>query len=197
MNSSTNSGLFLVMAALFSMAIMGCGTTAHVEKDDAVNFKNYKTYSWVSEKEKSLKDRHSNNLIDSHVKAAVAKELQKNGWVETRSAPQVLLDYDIMVEDNVKKDNNPLYSRPYSRYYYNPVTRRIISFYYPSQLMGFESSEIPYKEGTLTLHMIDNSTNKLIWQGWSSDEVASRNFSTKELNSRVRAILKKFNPSEG
>ena len=185
------------MAALFSMVVISCGTTAHVEKDDAVNFKKYKTYSWVNEKEKSLKDRHSNNLIDSHVKAAVAKELQKNGWVETKSAPQVLLDYDIMVEDNVKKENNPLYSRPFNRYYYNPVTRRITSFYYPSQLMGFESSEIPYKEGTLTLHMIDNSTNKLIWQGWSTDEVANRNISTRELNSRVKAILKKFNPSEG
>jgi len=197
MNSRKDATLILVIASIFSMAVISCGTIAHVEKDEAVNFKNYKTYSWVSENEKSLKDRHSNNLIDSHVKAAVAKELQKNGWIETRSKPEVLLDYDVMVEDNVKKENNPLYSRPFNRYYYNPATRRLTSFYYPSQLMGFESSEIPYKEGTLTLHMIDSKTNKLIWQGWSSDEVASRNISTRELNSRVKAILKKFNPLEG
>jgi hypothetical protein len=131
------------------------------------------------------------------VKAAVAKELQKNGWIETKSAPQVLLDYDIMVEDNVKQENNPVYSRPFNRYYYNPVTRRITSFYYPSQMMGFERSEIPYKEGTLTIHMIDNSTNKLIWQGWVTDEVASRNLTGKELNARVKAILKKFHPAQG
>lgn len=189
--------VLVVMAAIIAMANVGCGTTAHIEKDDSVNFKKYKTYAWVGEKEKTLKERHSNNLIDKNVKSAVTKELRKNGWVESNSSPEVLIDYNILVETNTKEQSNPMYSRPFTRYYYNPVSRRITSLYYPSQMLGFDSYEIPYKEGTLTIHMIDNTTNKLIWQGWATDEVSSRNLTGKEISSSVRSILKKFNPSEG
>ena len=195
----TRAGNFflIVIAAFIAMTAVGCAATAHVEKDDSVNFRKYKTYSWVSEQEKSLKDRNSNNLVDRHIKAAVVKELQKNGWIESKDNPEVLVDYNIMVENSTKEQSNPVYSRPYSRYFYNPVSRRITSFYYPSQMLGYDRNEIPFKEGTITIHLIDNSTNKLIWQGWASNEVNSRNLTSKEINSGVRAILKKFNPSEG
>lgn len=193
MKKRTAYMMFVALAAI-GLTITGCSTTAHVEKDNTVNFTKYKTYSWVSEKEKSLKDRNSNNLVDAHVRSAVAKELKKNGWVETKAKPEVLLDYNIMVENSVKELDNPVYTRPFTRYYYNPYTRRISGLYYPSQMMGYERSEIPYKEGTITIHMIDNSSNKLIWQGWTTDEVNSRNLTGKEITSSVKSILKKFNP---
>jgi hypothetical protein len=64
--------------------------------------------------------------------------------------------------------------------------------YYPSQMIGYNDSEIPFREGTITLHMIDNDSNKLIWQGWTSDEVNSKTPSSKEVVSSVKTILKKF-----
>ena len=97
-----------------------------------------------------------------------------------------MLDYNIMIKNNVKESNDPVYSRPFTRYYYNPGTRRITGLYYPSQMLGFDRSEIPYREGTITIHMIDNSTNKLIWQGWASDEVNSRNLTGKEINANIK-----------
>jgi hypothetical protein len=194
MKSRRNNIMLMLMAVIIAVTAMACGATAHIEKDETVNFSTYKTYAWVSEKEKSLKDRNSNSLTDSQIKSAVAKQLQKAGWVESKNRPDVLLDYNILVENAVREQNNPVYSRPFTRYYYNPFTRRIVGFYYPSQMMGYESYEIPYKEGTMTLHMIDNKTNKLIWQGWTSDAVNSHNLTSKEVNSSVKAILKKFDP---
>src|SRR6188472_3330064 len=102
MKTRAGNIMLFMMAALVAMAAVGCGATAHIEKDETVNFKKYRTYSWVTEKEKSLKERHSNNLVDKNVKAAVAKELEKNGWVESKTNPEVLIDYNIMVENNVK-----------------------------------------------------------------------------------------------
>jgi hypothetical protein len=186
--------IMALMALVIAFTAMACGTTAHIEKDETVNFSKYKTFAWVGEKEKSLKDRHSNNITDSHIKSAVAKQLEKAGWVENKNHPDVLLDYNILVENSVREENNPVYSSPFTRYYYNPYTRRLVGFYYPSQMMGYENYEIPYKEGTITLHMIDRRTDKLIWQGWTSDAVNSHNLTSKEVNSSVKAILKKFNP---
>jgi hypothetical protein len=194
MNKHRSNWMLVVVAFVIAVTTIACGTTAHIEKDETVNFNRYKTYSWVSEQEKPLKERNSNHLVDKQIKNAVAKQLERAGWVETKARPDVVLDYNILVENAVREQNNPVYSRPFTRYYYNPYTRRVVGFYYPSQMMGYESYEIPYKEGTITLHMIDSRTNKLVWQGWTSDAVNSNNLTSKEVNSSIKAILKKFDP---
>lgn len=181
-----------VASAIMGLTFAGCGATAHIEKDETVNFSKIKTFAFVGEKEKSLTDRHSNSIIDANLKSTVSKELEKNGWKQDERNPDVLIDYNIMVEDNVRQQSDPVYTRPYTRYFYNPYTRRITPVYYPSQMVGYQNSEIPYKEGTLTLHIIDSDTNKLIWQGWTSDEVYSRNLSSKDVVSNVKTIMKKL-----
>jgi len=47
-------------------------------------------------------------------------------------------------------------------------------------------------KGTVTITMTDANTEKMVWQGWSTDEVDSRHMSTKEIQSSVRAIFRKF-----
>jgi hypothetical protein len=182
--------MVIVMTMLIAIVMAGCGTVAHIEKDETVNFSSLRTYSWDSEK--SIKDRNSNDLIDSKLKAAVSKELEKSGWREARSNPDVILDYNIVVENTTKEKNNPVYSRSFVRYYYNPFTRRLNSVYYPSRMLGYETQEIPVREGTITLHMIDRKTNKLIWQGWTTDEVNSRNLTSKEVSASVKSIMRRF-----
>ena len=194
MNKHRSNLMLVVLAFVIAITTIACGTAAHIEKDESVNFNRYKTYSWVSDHEKSLKERNSNHLTDRNIKNAVAKQLEKAGWVESKNNPDVILDYNIMVENAVREQNNPVYSRPFTRYYYNPLSRRIVGFYYPSQMMGYENYEIPYKEGTITLHMIDARSNKLVWQGWTSDAVNSANLTSKEVNSSIKSILKKFDP---
>jgi hypothetical protein len=184
--------LFGAMAAIVVVAFAGCGATAHIEKDESVDFNQIKTYAFVGGQEKTLKDRHSNSIIDANLKSQVSKELAKYGLKQDNNNPDVLIDYNIMVEDNVKQQNDPVYTRPFTRYYYNPYTRRITPVYYPSQMVGYNNYEIPYKEGTLTLHVIDADSNKLIWQGWTSDEVNSNNISSKEVAQGVKTIMKKF-----
>jgi hypothetical protein len=182
--------MLIVMTTLIAIVAVGCGTVAHIEKDETVNFSSLKTYSWDSEK--SIKDRNSNDLIDTKLKEVVSRELEKSGWREVKSNPDVILDYNIVVENATKEKSNPVYSRSFVRYYYNPFTRRLHSLYYPSRMLGYDTQEIPVREGTITLHMIDQKTNKLIWQGWTTDEVNSRNLTSKEVTAGVKSIMRKF-----
>jgi hypothetical protein len=75
---------------------------------------------------------------------------------------------------------------------YNPYARRYTTIYYPSQFQGYERDERPIREGTVTISMIDTKTDKTVWQGWTTDEVNSRNLTTKEIQNSVRSIFKKF-----
>lgn len=64
--------------------------------------------------------------------------------------------------------------------------------YYPSQFMGYDVRQYPSREGKLTLTMIDAKTDKVIWQGWTTNEVASANLSSRDIEKSVKSILRKF-----
>lgn len=182
------------MNSIFVFLLASCSSTAHIEKDDNADFSRYKSFAWVDKDGEGRNDRNKNNdLTELKIREAVNKELERSaGWKEVKNRPDVLLTYDVLVEKGVKESNNPVYSRPYSRLLYNPYTRRYTTIYYPSQLMGYERDERPIKEGTITISMIDTKTDQTVWQGWTTDEVNSKNLTSKEIQNSVRSIFKKF-----
>lgn len=174
------------MPVVFLLA--SCASTAHFEKDDTVDFSRYKTFAWAE------KDGNKqNDLVEQKIRQAVNAELTKTaGWKEVKHKPDVLLSYDVLVERSTRETNSPVYSRPFTRLVYNPYTRRYTTIYYPSQFVGYERDERPIREGTVTVTMIDTRTDKVVWQGWTTEEVNSKNLTTKEIQYAVRSIFKKF-----
>jgi len=207
-----------IMLALPVLLMVGCAAPAHVEKDDTADFTQYKTFAWVTseskdkeddkkdnkkdnkkedrkdskkEEQKDTKDRR-NDLMDKHVQQSVNKELEKQGWKEDKNRPDVLISYDLLVERNNRETSNPVYSRPYSRIFYNPYLRRYGTIYYPSTFLGYDDNSVSVREGTLTVTMVDAKTDHTIWQGWTTDEVANRNVTQKEIQASVKSIFRKF-----
>jgi hypothetical protein len=183
------SGAFGVVFLLAS-----CASTAHVEKDDNTDFSRYKTFAWIDKDGEGRHDKNrSNDLAEQKIKDAVSKELEKTaGWRESKTRPDVLLSYDVLVEKGVKEQNDPVYSQPFSRVFYNPRSRRYTTIYYPSQFMGYDRSQYSVREGTVTVTMVDAKSDKTVWQGWATDEVNNRNMSTKEIQNAVKSIFRKF-----
>jgi tRNA U54 and U55 pseudouridine synthase Pus10 len=180
--------------AVSGLLLAGCASVAHVEKDDSVNFSKYHTYTWVEAKDSendSVKAKVS-DLTERKIKEAVNAELAKTGWRESKTRPDVLINYDVVVEKGVKDDTNPVYSQPFTRYVYNPYTRRWISIYYPSEFLGYDRNQRSVREGTVTINVIDAKTEKTVWQGWTTDEVNSRNLTNKEIQNAVKNIFRKF-----
>ena len=172
------------------VALLGsCASTAFVEKDNSVNFTKYHTYTWI---DKDDKERKTNDIMESNIRSAVNQELSKAGWRQVKDNPDVIVGSDVLVERNMKSQTNPVYSQPYTRLYYNPYSRRYSTIYYPSQFLGYDSNETAVREGTITITMIDAKTDKTVWQGWTTDEVNSRNLTNKEIQSSVKSIFKKF-----
>jgi hypothetical protein len=184
---------YVLVLAVSAMVLNSCGTSAHIEKDESANLKNYKTYTWI---DKENKDKLKNEIAAQNLKSIVNEELQKNGFREVKHNPDMLLSYDLLVEKSVKEQNHAVYSQPYSRVYYNPYSRRYGTIYYPSQFLGYDSYTTPVKEGTVSISMIDAKTDKTIWQGWTTDELNSSNFTSKEVQKNVRSIFKKFDVAE-
>ena len=179
------------LVALFSVTLVGCASTAHIEKDDSIDFANYKTFAWI---EKAASDSNkANDLVESKVKNVVKQELEKNaGWKQVSSRPDLLLSYDVLVERSTVEQNNPVYSRSYTRTFYNPRARRYFNVYYPSQFIGYDNYGVQVQEGTVTISMIDTKTDKTVWQGWTTEQIDSRKIKSKEVESAIRTIFRKF-----
>jgi hypothetical protein len=182
------------VAALSALLLAGCASVAHVEKDKSVNFSSYHTYAWVETKQDDTSKARTkvSDLTERNIREAVNAEMAKTGWKEVKHKPDVLMSYDVLVERGVKNESNPVYSQPYSRMYFNPYTRRWGSIYYPSQFWGYDDNQRQVREGTITISMIDPKTDKTIWQGWTTGEVNSRNLTSREIQSGVKSIFRKF-----
>ena len=188
-------GWSVPVAIVFLLA--SCSSTTHIEKDDSADFSRYKTFAWIparlSHSGGDKEDNKRNDLTEQKIRQAVNAELSKTaGWKEVKHKPDVLLSYDVLVERGSRESNSPVYSRPFTRLVYNPYTRRYMTIYYPSQFMGYERDERPFREGTVTITMIDARTDKTVWQGWTTEEVNSKNLTTREIQYAVRSIFKKF-----
>jgi hypothetical protein len=188
-------GWSVPVAIVFLLA--SCSSTAHIEKDDTADFGRYKTFAWIparlSHSGGDKEDNKRNDLTAQKIRQAVNAELSKTaGWKEVKHKPDVLLSYDVLVERGSRESNSPVYSRPFTRLVYNPYTRRYMTIYYPSQFMGYERDERSIREGTVTITMIDARTDKTVWQGWTTEEVNSKNLTSREIQFAVRSIFKKF-----
>jgi hypothetical protein len=181
---------FLSAIALAGALLTGCASVAHVEKDETVNFSNYKTYAWAQNDEQG--SEKNAELTERKTRTAIDAELAKQGWREVKHNPDVLVSYDVLVERNEKQTTNPVYSRSYTRPFFNPYTRRWATIYYPSQFLGYDDETRTVREGTLTITMTDAKTDKMVWQGWTTDEVNSKNLTSKEIQSSVKSIFRKF-----
>ncbi|HUP13063.1 MAG TPA: DUF4136 domain-containing protein [Niastella sp.] len=170
---------------------VSCATPAYVEKDETADFSRYKTYAWIDTEKKNDKNRH-NEFMKKNVHELVNAKLQKEGWREVKTRPDVLISYDLLVEKTSRETSNPVYSAPYRRMFYNPYYRRWGSIYYPSTFMGYDNGTAEVREGTLTITMVDANSDKTVWQGWTTDDVNSRNLTRKEIQSSVNSIFRKF-----
>jgi hypothetical protein len=183
-------GYILALPLLFLGA---CKSPVYVQKDDSANLNNYHSYMWVDTRaNENDNSKRRAAYADISVRNAVNRELNKAGWREVSSDPDVLVSYDVLIERSSQQRQDPVYSQPFSRMYFNPYTRRWSTIYYPSQFMGYDTYEEPVREGTITISMLDARTDKLVWQAWTTENMENSRLTTDEISKSVRNIFNKF-----
>jgi hypothetical protein len=184
---------YLYSVVFVAMLAIGCSSPVHVQKDESVNLANYKTYMWVDTRanENDNSERGS-AYADISVHNSVNAELSKMGWREVSDNPDALVSYDVLVERSSEQRSDPVYSQPFTRTYFNRFTRRWNTIYYPSRFVGYDTYQVPVKEGTVTISLMDAKTDKTIWQGWTTENMNYARLTDDEISRSVRNIFNKF-----
>jgi hypothetical protein len=181
---------FLALALVGILVLGGCSASSHIEKADDVSFAHYRTFGFSEPNADGQKS--DNDIVDGNIRKAIIEEMEKKGLRRTDRNPDIVLEYRMNVEKDVRKENNPVYSTPYSQPFYNPATRRVGYMYMPSQIMGYDSYNRAVKNGTLTINIYDAKNQRMIWQGWTQNELNKGKFTSNDVKNDVRSILKKL-----
>src|SRR4030095_15950521 len=109
----TKINLKTAIVAVLSIGLLaGCASSAHIEKDETVNFNSYKSFTWLHGENGKLENQ--SDLIESKIRSSVTREYERIGWRKSKKRPDVILDYDVLVERFRKQQNEPVYSQPHT-----------------------------------------------------------------------------------
>jgi Domain of unknown function (DUF4136) len=184
---------YLLAAILAIFVIAACSTPVHVEKDNTVNFSNYKTYMWVDTRYSETDNTpRPVSYGDITVRNAANEELRSAGLTEVSSDPDLLVSYDVLVRNTSTRRSDPVYTQSYTRTYYNPYLRRWSTIYYPSEFLGYNNYNVPVNEGTITITLTDARNDRVVLQGWTTEELNYSRITEGEIRSGVRNIFNKM-----
>jgi hypothetical protein len=167
--------------AFFVLFLMGfvvsCSTIYGVQYDydKQADFKNLKTYDWMTVPEKADIDI----LNVERVKRAVNAELKAKGLMMTSDNPDFLIAGPLVKKEEVQVMN-------------------VGSGYVPAwggPMSDGGTSE--YEEGSIIMDFVDAKSKKMIWRGVAKAEIDNADTPEKKeklINEAVQEILKNFPP---
>jgi len=168
----------LIFLTLIAAAACSPELTVFSDSDPDYDLSVYNTFGWAErpDGEAEKYPLRYNELNDKRIKTAVEQQMRSRGYVATPQQPNLLIRYHIVVDETAM-----LVPEPFG-YVYGPFWMRAgTQAYY-------------YRQGTLIIDLIDNSTKSLVWRGWAStnaDEVKPGKVD-KVIRHAVEKIFRKF-----
>lgn len=183
--------MFILPVAMMA----ACSAPVSVQQAPGTDLSKYHTYVWVDTRaSENDNNKRPMPFADASFRNAANEELTKRGWreVNNETNADAIVSYDVMVQRSRERVDDPVYSQPFTRMYYNPYRRGWGTIYYPSRFLGYQSYTVPVREGTVSISITDANTDKVVWQGWTTERLDNTNISADEIRSSVRNIFRKF-----
>ncbi len=124
------------------------------EQADGVSLSSYKTFDFYSVQASG--DTVSRNFNDrvTRIQDAIALKLQNLGYLLSKTNPDISINIGIAVDDKLQTRQTDF--------------RTDAPRYAGQRRYSWKSEEVEtgsYREGTVTVHMVDTKQNKMVWKG--------------------------------
>ncbi|MEX0967848.1 MAG: DUF4136 domain-containing protein [Bacteroidia bacterium] len=188
--------IYLIPALLF---LGGCtGPVAYSERVSDLDYNQFSTYAWLPVTDTSISSVYHNEIVEQNLIEAANQEMESRGYELNTENPDILLLLHLNFEDKEEQviTTQPLYST--YDYYYTGYTPGLWhgTYYYPhyggiSRITSTHIQEIEYTQGQVVIDIIRQSSNELIWRGWSQDVVEPQT-ANSDLVSMVKQIFEEY-----
>ena len=173
--------------------LAGCGPKVDTNKLTAKSLSSYDSYAFLPNQDTIQTSLYDNALVNEIVINEISQNMQELNYRLDRNQPDLLVYYHLMLDEEQAVNANPVYTN-YSYYrpgfYVGPYYRNYAynNYFTVPRIVGNGIEQVPYKEGTIVIDLIDRRTNEIVWRGRAEDLVAPGNLDD-EVRSYVDAIF--------
>lgn len=144
------------LAVILVALLAACTTRPSPEHQSQIapdaNFALYSTFGWQPPPAASIDE--PTRLLDTNIRTAIRAEMTRRGYTEVQEAPQLWVAYETAADERVKS---------------NPFRIGIGLGSFGSNMGGSVNVGSPsvqsYREGRLTIHLLDVAANRELWFG--------------------------------
>ncbi len=149
-------------------------------RDPAADFSAFRSYGWAPAPGLDTADAPL-MLLDRNVRAAIAAEMKRRGYVESQESPDLRISWETASAEKVES---------------NPVRVGIGVGSWGGNFGGSVNVGSPgvrnYREGTLVIHAIDAGRNAEVWQGRVSGRISKGSIEPEAVNVAVATAMRDF-----
>jgi hypothetical protein len=170
----------LLAAAALGLSACATGPTVRTDHDPTANFTQYRTWGYYQPI--AMEQSGYSSWISERIRADVQKEMEARGYRFAASGADLLVNFQGVVEDKTA-----VWSMPRSdvQWFYSYRNRA----YFAVPVWYDETQVSSYKEGTLTVDLVDGKRNRMVWTGSASSAVRSKQKPEQKLAEIDAAII--------
>lgn len=132
------------------------------QQDPGANLSVYRTYGYVSPL--GTDKAGYATVLTSHLKNAVGRELEARGYHYSATAPDLLVNFYANIEEKTE-----VYSTPTGPMYGGYYGYRGGMY---GGWGGYDVQTVNYKQGTLSIDLVDGAKKQLVWTGIAEGRVS-------------------------
>lgn len=176
----------LLAAATLGLAACATGPTVRTDHDPTANFGQYRTWGFYTPI--AMEQAGYSSWMSDRIRADIEKEMSARGYRRVDKDADLLVNFQGVVEDKTavwsipRSDVQWFYSYRHRSYVAVPV-------WYDETQVGH------YREGTLTVDLVDGKHNRMVWTGSASAPVRSKQDADKRMaaiDSAISGIFAKY-----
>ena len=155
-----------ILAGCAALAACASGPDIRSDVNPSARFSEYTTFAFFSPLATDKAGYES--VLTSRLKDATRRAMEAKGYVYFEEAPDLLVNFYANIEDKQEirtYSTGPTMGMGYGSYGYR-------SGYYAGWSTGTEVQTVNYKEGTLTIDLVDAKEKLLAWQGQAEGRVS-------------------------
>lgn len=187
---------FLSLSIMAGFLFASCGPKVDTNKKTAQSLSSFDSYAFLPNQDTIQTSQYNNEQVNEIVIAEIRENMEELNYRLDRNQPDLLVYYHLMLDEEMAVNANPVYTN-YSYYrpgfYVGPYYRNYAynNYFTVPRIAGSGIQEMPYKEGTIVIDLINRRTNEIVWRGSAEDLVAPGNI-TDEVRTYVNAIFERF-----
>ena len=171
----------LSLVSVVMMLAAGCttGPSIRVDKDPSADLTQYKTFGFFDQ---VATDRAQySTIITSRLKEATRLQMERVGYKYEEREPDLRVNFYLNVKDKQEIRSTPSASVGMGYYGYRGGMYGAWGGY------PYDVETVNYREGTLSIDLVDASKNQLVWQGVAEGRV--RDEAVKNPGPAIDAVI--------